>query len=628
MNIARIIFSPMSMFTDRKNRKRTEMKKRMAFHFKGKIINGILLAGLPVLALICLEYYTHVPGDLTVPIFLLNLAFYYLLFALCSFIAGSTSVGYGVAPFFPMLFGLINYFVVDFRSSPILPWDIYSIKTAASVAGNYEFVLTSRLVLVVLGFLLIALLGSRTGIRFGKKSRLAGFVLTICCSFGYISGIGTDRAVEIFGLNTTLFTPNVLYRNNGLTAGFLANLKYLNVEKPAGYSEKKALEIASSVQEEKQMPVTKEELPNVIVIMNEAFSDLSVLGDFETDYDYMPFIRSLKENTVKGNCYVSVKGGNTANSEYEFLTGDSMAFLPAGSVPYQQYIKGEMPSLATALADLGYETAAIHPYNASGWNRDKVYPWLGFEKSLFKTDFKDPEKIRGYISDYAAFSKIIDLFEEKEEGQRLFTFEVTMQNHGGYSKDTDDFEEMIHLTQKEEKTTQVRAVEKYLTLMLETDRAFEMLISYLQKLEEPTVVLMFGDHQPSDYITNPILRLAGRDRDGEEADEVLFDNHIVPFVMWANYDIEEEEISAISVNYLGGLLFEKAGIPTTAYQKFLSGLREEIPAVTADMLMDKDGNRLRLAESGWEEIQKMADYHILDYNHLADAKHRIENFYD
>lgn len=586
------------------------------------------MAGLPVLVLMCLECYTHVPWDLTVPIFLLNLAFYYLLFALCSLAAGSTSVGYGIAPLFPMLFGLINYFVVDFRSSPIVPWDIYSIKTAASVAGNYEFVITKRLVLVVLGFLLLSFLGSRTGIRFRKKGRLVGFVLVLCCFFGYIGGIGTDRAVEIFGLDTTLFTPNVLYRNNGLTAGFLANLKYLNVEKPSGYSEKKAREIAASCQEEEQMPVTKEELPNVIVIMDEAFSDLSVLGDFETDYDYMPFIRSLKENTVKGNCYVSVKGGNTANSEYEFLTGDSMAFLPAGSVPYQQYIKGEMPSLASTLADLGYETTAIHPYNASGWNRDKVYPWLGFETSLFKTDFEDPEKIRGYVSDYAAFSKIIDLFEEKEGGERLFIFEVTMQNHGGYSKDTDDFEEMIHLTGQKEKTTQVRSVEKYLTLMLETDRAFEMLISYLQRQEEPTVVLLFGDHQPSDYITNPILRLAGRDRDGEEADEVFFDNHIVPFVMWANYDIEEEEVPAISANYLGGLLFEKAGIPTTSYQKFLEGLRKEIPAVTADMLMDKEGSRYRLADSGWKDIPKMMDYHILDYNHLADAKYRIEHFYD
>lgn len=604
------------------------MKNILKFRFKGKSVNGILLLILPILALACLEFYTHVPWDLTVPIFVLNLAFYYLLFGICTFLTGSTAAGYGIAPLFPMVFGLVNYFVVDFRSAPIVPWDLYSIKTAASVAGNYEFVITRRLVLVVLGFLLISFVGSKTGIILKKrKIRWAGVVIAVICMTGYLKGIGTDAAVDLFGLDTILFTPNVLYRNNGLTAGFLANLKFMNVEEPREYSAEKGEEIASAYKKE-SVPSDMEELPNVIVIMNEAFSDLSVLGEFQTDMDYMPFIRSLEENAVKGNCYVSVKGGNTANSEYEFLTGDSMAFLPVGSVPYQQYIKGEMPSLAGHLGKLGYQTTAIHPYNASGWCRDRVYPWLGFEEALFKSDFEDPMLIRGYISDFSAISKIIELFEEKEDNERLFTFEVTMQNHGGYSRDAEGFEETVHITELENKTTQVRAVEKYLTLMLETDRAFEMLVSYLEKQDEHTIVLMFGDHQPSDYVTNPILRLVGRDRDGDDADNVLFDNHIVPFVMWANYDIEEEEVDAISVNYLGGFLMEKAGIPTTSYQDFLSGLRQEIPAVTADMLMDKAGNRYRLGESGWDERQDMTDYHILDYNHLADPKNRIPDFFD
>jgi len=605
------------------------MKKLLTIRFKNKAVNMILLALLPAFSLMCLECFTHVPQDLTVPIFLLNLAFYYLLYAICIFLTGSSSAGCAVAPLFPMIFGLINYFVVDFRSSPIVPWDIYSVRTASSVAGNYEFVITQRLALVVLGFLLIAFAGSRTGLTVKKKHlRAAGLVLSLLLTAGYVKGVSTDAAVEIFGLDTTLFTPNVLYRNNGLTAGFLANLKFMNVEKPDGYSEETVEKAASSYKKEDPAgEKNPEELPNVVVIMDEAFSDLAVLGEFETDYDYMPFIKSLKENAVTGNCYVSVKGGNTANSEYEFLTGNSMAFLPAGSVPYQQYIKEELPSLASWLGNMGYKTTAIHPYNASGWDRDTVYPWLGFEETLFKPDFEDPILVRNYISDLSAFTKIIELFENKEEDERLFTFEVTMQNHGGYSKDVEGFEETVHLTQKEDKTTQIRAVEKYLTLMLETDRAFEMLVSYFQKYQQKTVVLLFGDHQPSDYITNPILRLAGRDRDGEDADNVLFDNHIVPFVIWANYDIDEEELEAISVNYLGELLLEKAGIPTTPYQDFLSEMRLEIPAVTADMLMDKDGNRYRLEESGWDEMQKMTDYQTLCYNYLADDN-KIQNFYD
>ena len=123
-----------------------------------------------------------------------------------------------------------------------------------------------------------------------------------------------------------------------------------------------------------------EKMPNIIVIMDEAFSDLSVLGDLETNKDYMPFVHSLQngaDNTITGYLNVSVCGGNTADTEFEFLTGNTMAFLPAGSIPYQQYIKDTTPSLASYLKGLGYETYAQHPYNASGWNRETVYPLLG-----------------------------------------------------------------------------------------------------------------------------------------------------------------------------------------------------------------------------------------------------------
>ncbi|EET61755.1 arylsulfatase [Marvinbryantia formatexigens DSM 14469] len=625
------------------------MKKVFNFKIKAGWANALVLALMPPLTLCCLEFYTHVPWDLTVPIFLLNLLFYYLLFAVCSFVFGSTAVGYAVAPLFPMLFGLINYFVVDFRSSPIVPWDLYSLGTAVSVAGNYSYTISARLVLVVLGFLLIAFLGSRTSVRLRKPVvRIAGAAALVLSIAVWVQAIGTDTAVSVFGLDTTLFTPNVLYRNNGLTVGFLGNLKYMKVQKPEGYTAQRAEEIAAPYKEDGQDASGAQtepedeasaaqtgtlaaqetaDMPNVIVIMNEAFSDLSVFGDFETDYDYMPFIHSLEENVIKGNCYVSVKGGNTANSEYEFLTGDSMAFLPAGSVPYQQYIKKDMPSLASYLGSLGYRTTAIHPYNASGWDRDDVYPRLGFDNMLFKNDFSNPLLIRNYVSDNSAFTKIIELYEEKQADEPMFVFEVTMQNHGGYSKDVEGFEESVHLTDLENKTTSVRAAEKYLTLMLESDRAFEMLVNYFAGQEEDTIILMFGDHQPSDYVTNTILRLLGLEREG--SDEVYFNNYIVPYIMWANFDLDgETEGEDTSLNYLGGMLLEKAGLPLTGYQKYLQELQVTVPVITANMIMTEDGVRYRY-DDGEELVSSLLeDYHMLMYNHLADSTNLVSGFFD
>ena len=616
------------------------MKKLFRWHIGSRAGNLFLALFLPAAALCCIEFYTHVPWDLTVPIFILNLIFYYLLYGICTFLTGRLNVGYMLATLVPMLFGLVNYFVVDFRSSPVVPWDLYSIRTAASVAGNYQFHFTPRLLQVLAGFFAIILIGSRmsnAGIK--RKVRFPFLIITLILMLCFGKGIQTDRVIDAVGLDTILFTPNVLYRNNGIACGFIGNLKYLKVEKPAGYSEKKVQLIAEETAGPSGVAET-EEYPNIIVIMDEAFSDLSVFGDFETDSDYMPFIRTLQENAVKGDCYVSVKGGNTANSEFEFLTGDSMAFMPSGSVPYQQYIKSELPSMASRLQKLGYQTVAIHPYNSTGWCRNVVYPYLGFEETIFKTKFEDPTMIRGYVSDESAFQKIQELYENKEEGKPLFVFEVTMQNHGGYSKDSEGFTESVHVTGLKDKTTSVRALEKYLTLMKETDLAFENLVHYFNDQPEKTIILLFGDHQPSDYITNIVLRDLGLTREGSE--EIFYNNYIVPYVMWANYDIgssvsetvdgitkEKDEAgwnNPVSINYLGSLLAEKAGIPLTGYEQFLKKLQEIYPVITTNMVMDAKGNR-----TSFEEVKKddwIRKYSYLSYNHLCDKKEKLPDFYD
>ena len=376
-----------------------------------------------------------------------------------------------------------------------------------------------------------------------------------------------------------------------------------------------------------------EDQPNILVIMNEAFSDLSVYGDFNTTEDYMPFWRSLKKNTVRGNLYVSVKGGNTANTEFEFLTGNTMAFLPTGSVPYQQFLNGAMPSLASQLGKLGYQTAALHPYYSTGWNRDKVYPYLGFDSEYFRDtgDFPDATLLRGWVDDESAFDKLIELYEEKEEGSPLFAFEVTMQNHGGYSKEYEDLTNEIQFSDAGEDLrsvhqVQIEATEKYLTLIKKTDEAFENLIDYFQDEDEKTIILMFGDHQPAEYITNSVLRVLGEDTaTRNDTTDKLKTSYEVPFVMWANYDIEEKEVDAISTNYLSGLLMDTAGLEKTGYQSWLEKLQQQYPVVTANFYQGTDGTFQQWSNEKQNGI--LNDYAILQYNNLVDKKHRIKNFF-
>lgn len=624
----------------------------------GKILSAMLYLLLPLAVVCALENYTHVITDLAPLILVLNLLFFYVLYGLLTALTGSVRMGFRLATLVPMLFGLTNYFVVSFRGSPIVPWDLLSFGTAASVADNYEFVLSWKAFYSVLAFIWMILLSSKSTVRLGrKKLRVISIAAYAALMFLYVGEIQNSAVQSFFGMDTTLFTLNVLYRNNGIAAAFLGNLRFLNIEQPSGYSVDKVEALMKQVEEnaknepetdaqgetvqatqgetvqatqaetnataETEAPASSGQYPNIVVIMNEAFSDLSVWGDFATSEEVMPFFKSLQQEAVGGELYVSVKGGNTANTEFEFLTGDTMGFLPKGSIPYQQYINDETPSLASYLKTLGYSTTAIHPYNRTGWDRDTVYEKFGFDEFLDKDSFSSPYRLRGYISDKSAFDKIREQFSIKGDDERKFIFEVTMQNHGGYSRETPDFNIYLTLSEVTDKTTSVVATEKYLTLINQTDRALEELIDYFKEQDEPVIVVMFGDHQPSDYITNVIQRICGATTSDSLAD--LEQGYRVPFVMWSNYGLEHKYYDGISVNYLSSILMENAGIPLTGYQTFLKKLMETLPVINANVYRDADGNFYNYEDDAYSG--ELKDYQMLQYNHLVDKKHRDDAFF-
>lgn len=596
-----------------------------------KLVTILFLLMIPVLALIGIESFTHKVTDIKKIVILLNLVFYFLLYAICSFLLNSVRLGYLLATLFPLVFGVINFFVIQFRSSPLMPWDFLSAGTALSITDNYSFTFDYRFVFLVIGFAYLMICAEKINIKIKSlRIRLAALFLTSICMAGYITVVKSERTTEVFKLYHTLFAPKRIYMRNGFAVAFITNFRYLHIQKPVDYTPKKVEDIISETTTTSASVTNSntndiKDKPNIIVIMNEAFSDLSARGKFETNEDYMPFIHSLTENTIKSDMFVSVKGGNTANTEYEFLTSDTMAFLPNGSVAYQQFVRQPMPALPDYLKSLGYKTTAIHPYNSKGWNRENVYSYFGFDTYYSKTDFKKPRKIRDYISDESAFQKIIETYQNKSPEERIFTFEVTMQNHGGYDKEFPGFEPTITLSQYagKKKSDNVRAAEQYLTLIKESDKAFKELTEYFKKEEEPTIIVMFGDHQPADNVAKPILKLNHINQDSSV--EEFQNGYIVPMVMWANYKLDHQDIPMISPNYLSGLLLSKAGLPLTGYQSFLENLRKTIPVITGNVYIDKDGNYHQFSDDSFKEL--LDQYSILQYNHLSDVKNRADDFF-
>ena len=444
----------------------------------------------------------------------LNIAFYYWLFLFVFFIAGRTSISMAICVSAIAIIGVGNYFVVMFRSNPIVPWDIYSFETAMSVADNYVFSVDWALAEHIAMFILMLIVGVRTNIRLNKKILRPILTVAMCIpAYFYISYLWQDNLERNTGLNDTLFNAKYMHSKDGFFVSFILDIHFLQIEEPKNYSDEYALSLLNEQEVEKVE--TPEELPDIIAIMDETFSDPAVLGEFETNKDYMPFVHSILRgevaNTISGYADVSVLGGNTANSEFEFLTGNSMAFFPNGSVPYLQYIRDGISTIVPQLEEYGYTTYGTHPYRAKGWNREFIYDLMGFDYRYFQGSFPFEDKLRNYVSDEADFKSILE-WRNNTEGP-FFMFNVTMQNHSNCGGDFDNFDPQI--VAKFKNTYSNKYLNKYLSLMYETDQDVASLLSELSQSDRKTIVVFWGDHQPNDYVVRPIYKEYGLDFDNQ-----------------------------------------------------------------------------------------------------------------
>lgn len=542
----------------------------------------------------------------------LNIAFYYWLFLFVFFIAGRTSISMAICVSAIAIIGVGNYFVVMFRSNPIVPWDIYSFETAMSVADNYVFSVDWALAEHIAMFILMLIVGVRTNIRLNKKILRPILTVAMCIpAYFYISYLWQDNLERNTGLNDTLFNAKYMHSKDGFFVSFILDIHFLQIEEPKNYSDEYALSLLNKQKVEKVE--TPEELPDIIAIMDETFSDPAVLGEFETNKDYMPFVHSILRgevaNTISGYTDVSVLGGNTANSEFEFLTGNSMAFFPNGSVPYLQYIRDGISTIVPQLEEYGYTTYGTHPYRAKGWNREFIYDLMGFDYRYFQGSFPFEDKLRNYVSDEADFKSILE-WRNNTEGP-FFMFNVTMQNHSNYGGDFDNFDPQI--VAKFKNTYSNKYLNKYLSLMYETDQDVASLLSELSQSDRKTIVVFWGDHQPNDYVVRPIYKEYGLDFDNQTYEQQQ-QRQKTPFFIWANYDIQEQTNVEISLNYLNILLFETAGLQLDEYQTFRKNLWQgQIPMMNAVGYRNDDGDLVEYDDAP-EEIQNLLnEYQNIQY---------------
>lgn len=534
--------------------------------------------------------------------------------------------------------GLAEYFVILFKSMPISPGDLTALSTAAAVAGTgYTYTITSFCMLS-LAFTVIAIqictLAAQVAPK-RQKGSWRGLVLNLLIAIVCLGGIAAHTTLldyyHTLYIQVYSWRPLESYYRQGFLPSFISGAQTIKPSKPEDYTvsgaKKLISEYAKKYDDNNQtggssatrLEATKQfdqEKPTVIAVMNETFSDLSIYQNMHADYQGPTYFKSIDDCLSRGRLYVSAYGGGTANTEFEFLTGNSMAYLGSGVYPYTTYDLTDTENLAAQFKSLGYYTTAMHPNHGTNWNRENVYKDFGFDQFLTINDFQNAETLRGMVTDKATYDKILELLDTNSNPQ--FIFDVTMQNHSGYDTGLIPYDKQMSLNIDGEFNSNVN---EYVSLIQQSDEALKYFLNKLSKLDRKVVVVFWGDHQP--FFPDTYNDRWFTNEDDATHQERLWQTS---YIIWANYDVagnsqtsHEEDLSS---NYLGSELMKLIGAPLTDYQKAHLTLRQSLPALNSVGYEDSQ-SRWLLSSSKSDEAyddtiaaaceKARSDYHAMQY---------------
>ncbi|MBP3806048.1 MAG: LTA synthase family protein [Oribacterium sp.] len=494
----------------------------------------------------------------------------------------------------------INYFVILFRSKPIMPSDLYALQTAGEVVGGYNIIPTPKMIFsfILWAGLSISLvyISLKENKKVSLRNRSVGIVFSVIL-FVLCLNNPIYKQLNTFEWNAQLLDD---FYSEGMVLSFTRSFFSSFVREPEGYSRKKVDEYLSHYHNSVDEGSVNEKPSRIIMIMNEAYADLRDSG-MSAEVDVQPFIDSMDKNTIHGTMYASVYGGGTCNTEFEALTGNSLAFLPSGSYPYSQHVKHSLWSLAEYFKEDGFRTASFHPGAKDSWNRNNVYPLLGFDKYYSRDEYENIEYLHLLPDDQSNYRFIESVDDEKKVPE--FFFNVSYQNHSGYETWED--------VPKNESAILIPATDAqvYLSLVAKSDEAVEELIKHYQNSDEKTMIIFFGDHQPGL---------------GVENDFYIFNNNVgglnkykTEMFIWTNYDSEQVENYQLSANFLPLLILERAGYKLPPYLKMMKDVYEKYPVITSQGVLDDEG-RLYAGVNDLSEDPLIKMYQYVQYANMFD----------
>ncbi len=529
-----------------------------------------------------------------------------MLVALGYFAFGNVLWGGGVASLLSLLLSYVNLLKIEGRDDAFVPSDIGLFREGVSSMASYGLDLHIPLLILIIVYS-VALFA----LGFFVKSSRPKAILRI---------LSAGATVIVFALSVKfVYTSTALYNSFsvpqmynipsvfntlGFNYCFLRNFNLYPVDKPDGYKAAEVKKWETEYLLQKEQGVT----PNIIMVMGEAFSDISNADvfNFETKEQNPAYKYNLlteSERAISGHIAVSNIAAGTANTEFDILTGMPTNMISDATTSSFRVINKKTPTVASVLKENGYATSFLHPGDSWFYNRSSVYKHFGVDDQVFNDSFdlKNDTTADGLVTDKAFLRELIKKIESNQNPQ--FIYGVTIQNHQAYNytKYADNTPNVPIKTEISDASMQNLSV--YLRGVRDTADMVYELAQYIDKMSQPTILVFFGDHLANLGEDCLAYRELGMDIGKTDTPENTLEAYKTPFVIYANtaycdsvdFAKDKEALNlapVINSNYLGAAVLELTGFSgNDGYFDFLNYARRELPVfrLKENVYCDKKG---------------------------------------
>ena len=536
----------------------------------------------------------------------------------------------------------VDFYTLQLRGEPFLPWDLAQVSEAAVVASAAVIHVQTRMILSAV--LVLALTVGSFFLYRGRQKlpwvrRLAGFAASTAAACALVFGVFLQPAVtQVLGILPDAWMQDRYYRYYGVVTSFLTNLTNLEIDMPESYSEEAIDAILDDVEAGEKYATSpaypdsyaarspaeeRVEQPTILYVMDESYWDVSELEQygFQFDTDVSANLHALQQNSAYGRVYSPSFVRGTCDVEFEALTGYSVSYLPNGSKPYQQHVTKPMFALPSYLKTQGYQTAAVHCFWARYWSRDTAYPNLGLDDFISLEKMHGVEKVRrhywttGLVTDDSMADQIIGQYETMKEKSDapVFLHAVTMQNHTNYNKDNYPDDQRVKVTEAPAglKASTVGALEDFATGIRDADAMLGKLTEYFSQVDEPVILVFWGDHYNPIDSNYDVYTTTGY-ASGSSTDPRL---HQTTLLMWSNYSQQQVDFGTIAAYDISPVMMELFGLEQPLYFQFLNRqLRVASRSCTRGTTMNLDGTTTQQPtefQQRWTNEHWMLQYDLM-----------------